>query len=110
EITDDRFDVKADHVVGKDLGDEVQDRADAGELDGDNGRAARNRRALRNRIGDIAAHQETCGLAVQGNQVRFSQDLAQAVRSQGIDEQREVPRIEDAEELTTTRCGSGGVK
>ena len=87
EIADDRFDVKADHVVGKDLGDEVQDRAEAGELDGDNGRAARNRRALRNWIGVIAAHHETCGLAVQGNLVRFSQDLAQAVRSQGIDEQ-----------------------
>ena len=93
QLADDRFDVKADHVVGKDLGDEVQDRAEAGELDGDNGRAPRNRRALRNRIGEIAAHQETRGLAVQGNQVRFSQDLGQAFARRALMNREKCPEL-----------------
>ena len=59
--------------------------------------------ACGNRIGEIAAHHEPRGLAVQCNQVRFSQHLGQAVVSQGIDEQGEMTRVEDAEELAALR-------
>ena len=64
ELADDRLDVEADHVVGQDLGQEGEDRAEPLELDRDHGRAAGDRGALRDRVREHAADQEAGGLAV----------------------------------------------
>ena len=98
ELADDRLDVQPDHVVGQDLGKEGEDRAEPLELDGDHGRSARDRRALRDREREQPADQEPRGLAVECDQVGLGEDLGQAVDAQGVDEQREVPRVEHAEE------------
>ena len=68
------------------------------ELDGDHRRAAGNRRALGDRERELAADQEPGRLAVERHQVRLGQDLGQSVAPQGVDEQREVAGVEDAEE------------
>ena len=96
EPAEDRLDVEADHVVGEDLGDEVEDRPEPPELDRDDGRAAGDRRALRDRERELAADQEPGRLAVEGHQVRLGQDLGQAIVAQGVDEQREMAGVEDA--------------
>ena len=84
--------------LGKDLGQEREDRAEPLKLDGHHGRSARDRRALRNREREHAADQEPRGLSVEGDQVGLGQDLRQAVGAQGVDEQREVAGVEHAEE------------
>ena len=104
QLADDRLDVQADHVVGQDLGYEGEDGSELLELDGDHGGAARDRAALRDRVREQAADQEPGGLAIQGHQVGLGQDLGQGVGPQGVDEQREMPGVEDAEQ----RGGPGG--
>ena len=104
ELADDRLDVQADHVVGEDLREEGQDRAEALELNRDHGRSAGDRGTLRHREREHSADQEPSGLTVECDQVRLGEDLRQAVGSQGVDEQREMPRLENAEQL---RIGAG---
>ena len=98
ELADDRLDVEADHVVGQDLRQKGEDRAEPLKLDRHHGRSAGDRRALGNREREHPADQEPRGLAVERDQVRLGEDLRQAVGAQGVDEQREVPGVEDAEQ------------
>ena len=89
ELADDRLDVQPDHVVGQDLGQERQDRAEPLKLDGHHGRSARDRRALRHREREQPADQEPRGLSVERHQVRLGEDLGQLlVRSASMNSEK----------------------
>ena len=105
ELADDRLDVEPDHVVGQDLGQKRQDRAEPLKLDRHDGRSAGYRRALRDGEREHPADQEPGGLAVERDQVGLGEDLRQVVGAQGVDKEREMSGVEHAEERRVRRPG-----
>ena len=104
ELAERRLDVQADSVVGQDVRQEGQIRAEILELDRHDRRAAGNRRALRHRERELTAGEESRGLAVEGEEVRLGEDLRQVVLPQGVDEERKLARVEHAEEARIPRA------
>ena len=100
------FDVEADHFAFEDVGDEGQDGAKFGVLDGDH-RADAAGTCLGHWVGVAAAGLEASGLAVERDEVRLGEDLGELVLSQGVDEEVELAGVEDAEELGGVAEGSG---
>src|SRR4029077_7101642 len=89
ELADLGLDAHADAVAGEQRGREGQTDAEVLEFNGDDGTAAIAGLGHGNR--ELAAGEETRGLAGQGGQIGLSQNRDEPFGCQGIDEAVEVP-------------------